>query len=114
MLAVFASAPIIGGGIAAAVDPAWAIPANTLLLILQVVAVYYFGRRVDSKANDVQDKVTQAHSAATDAASASSSAASAAADAARIAKEIGGFVREAQRVNSSATGPTDPPAGAGA
>lgn len=79
-------ASTIGGSVYAAVDPAWAVPVNSLLVIIQLVLIAFFGRRVDAK-------TTKAHASATDAATASASAAQAAADAARVVKEIGGVLR---------------------
>lgn len=66
----------------AVIDPVWAAPANTLLLVLLAI----LGRSLSRTATDT-------HHAATNAASASASAAEAAAAAARITKELGGIAR---------------------
>lgn len=72
-----------------AIDPQWATPLNTLLLLVTLVAGAFLNRKVGR----VEDKADRNHRTATDAASASASAAEAALTAARIAKELGGQLR---------------------
>lgn len=94
------------GVLAAAVDPAWATPVNTLLLLLTAVAGYFINRRIRS----VEDKTDRNHVTTTHAANAAASAADAAAESARIAKELGGEIRDARRAALPAAIPTVPTA----
>lgn len=81
---------VLGTGIwATAIDPVWATPLNTALLLLTAVVALYNNNRT----RRIEDKAHQIHQDVSSAASAAASAASAAADSARIAKELGGNVR---------------------
>lgn len=88
-----------------AIDPQWATPLNTLLLLLTLVAGYYINKRV----SNVQHKQEQIHESVNDAAAASASAAEAAAHSARIARELGGVLRHVEApIIEAPTVPTNP------
>jgi ABC-type transport system involved in cytochrome bd biosynthesis fused ATPase/permease subunit len=95
------------GGTIALIDSAWAIPLNTFLLLLTLVAGAFLNRKVD-KTNDRLQENTEitanAAEASASAAEASAHAAVQANQAARIAKELGGRVRHVD----VPTVPTDP------
>lgn len=88
MLAVL-SVPFSGAVVISAIDPVWATPVNTALLLAMATLGYAMnkrGKRVEEKVHDIHTDVGHAATAA-------ASAAEAAAAAARITKELGGIVR---------------------
>lgn len=90
-----------GAAVISTVDPVWATPVNTFLLMLTAIVGVLINRRVkrvEQKAHDIHQDVGHAANAA-------AAAASAAADSARIAKELGGQVRHVD--TTGATGTTD-------
>lgn len=91
MLAVL-SVPFSGAVVFSAIDPVWATPVNTALLIIMAALGYVMnkrGKRVEEKVHDIHTDVGHAAAAA-------SSAAEAAAAAARISKELGGVARHVE------------------
>lgn len=74
---------------AATIDPNWATPLNTFLLLLTAIVGLMVKKRVDR----VEAKTDRNHETTANAATAAAAAASAAADAARITKELGGVAR---------------------
>lgn len=96
----------LGAAVFSTVDPIWATPLNTLLLLVTVV----IGAILNRKVNRVQDKQEDMHQSIGHSAAASASAAEAAATAARITKELGGLVRT---VDPPVTGTTDTTEGGG-
>ena len=99
--------------VAAAVSSEWAIPLNTLLLIVLALVSSRNGRKLDDTKNTVvetKEHVIAAKADATHAASAAAAAAAAAATAARIAKEIGGAARTVQVAAETAASTAPTPA----
>ena len=85
--------------VAAVISHEWAIPLNTLLLIVLAVVSRTNTRKLNNTHTavlDTKDSVDEAKVNATHAASAAAAAAAAAATAARIAQEIGGAARRVE------------------
>jgi hypothetical protein len=89
---------------AAVISSEWAIPMNTLLLVILALVSRSNGKKLDETKDHLGEKVDDAASAlgtklnnaavdATHVASAAAAAAASAATAARISKEIGGALR---------------------
>lgn len=88
------------------IDPVWATPLNTLLLLVTVLVGAIINRkvnRVEDKQQAIDAKADAIHKSVGHAAAASASAAEAAATSARIAKEVGGQIRNAPTGNTDAT-----------
>lgn len=74
---------------ATVIDSEWAIPLNTLLLVILSLVTRQTGKKIDNtKSHVIEAKVNATH-----AASAAAAAAASALTAARISKEIGGTLR---------------------
>lgn len=82
------------------VDPVWATPINTLLLLITLIA----GALLSKKVGRVEEKADRNHETSTHAANAAASAAESAATAARITQELGGSLRGIQAPST----PTEP------
>lgn len=98
-----------GAVVFSAIDPVWATPINTVLLLAIALIGYLSNRRVsrvETKADNIQAKADAIHQDVGNAASAAASAANAAADSARITKEIGGAIRHIG--DPSVQPPTEP------
>lgn len=77
------------GGVFALIDPQWAAPINSaLLIVLAVIA-----RRGTIQIKRARGELKAVNKNSTEAANAAAWAASAAADAARAAKDVGGYFR---------------------
>lgn len=93
-----------GAAVVSTIDPLWATPVNTFLLMLTAIVGYIINKRVKR----VEDKANAIHNDVGHAASAAAAAASAAADSARITKEIGGQMRRVDVPPTDTTDTTDP------
>lgn len=91
-------------GVSAAIDPEWAAPINTLLLLLTAIAAAIINRSVQR----VEVKADRNHETGVQAANAAASAADAAAAAARITKELGAAARNVDPGRIPTTDPTVP------
>jgi Na+-transporting methylmalonyl-CoA/oxaloacetate decarboxylase gamma subunit len=83
-------------GVVAVISTEWAVPANTLLLIILALVSRQNGKKIDRNTDHVietKNGVDEAKVNATHAASAAAAAAAAAATAARITQEVGGAIR---------------------
>lgn len=98
MIAFLPKLALVVGATATTIDPAWALPLNTALLIIMAILNAATHGRVKATQQDVGH-----------AASAAADAAQAAADAARISRELGGVAREVHPPSNPPT-PTPPAA----
>lgn len=105
-VAALSKLALLGATVGTILDPAWALPANTFLLIALTVVTWKIGQRTHSKVDAVKT-VAEENKQATEtlseissaAAIAAGHAATAAADAARITKDLGGAIRRTDLPN---------------
>lgn len=109
------AAALAGSVILALIDPAWAVPAQTFLLIVLTVVTFRVGGNVKQtktqnqeiiqKGEEIHEDVLKAKANSTHAASAAAAAAAVARDSSRIVKDVGKMFREGQ-ASIPSTGPT--------
>lgn len=99
------------------IDPAWAVPLQTLLLIVLTIVTVKVGGNVKTaqkqneqiidKGDQIHEDVLKAKANATHAASAAAAAAATARDSSRIVKDVGSLFRESRLSTTDPTGTTE-------